>query len=407
MPIKEGIEYGVNEALNNLRSRPAPTPDLPLATRINLLQKQDPERYRKIMKGLIQDEKGGNEGARKLLGEIGEDAGRSRRGYEGLQKAVMSAAMVVPAAKLAKPIIKLATNPFVSAAVDVCNNYKNEQTFFTPNNLIAALNFVPINTKLGFKGIDASKFNDNKNRKKIHDLLNDVKESLFRQDGSVIKFDSRIDRASDYDDESLIFTQTRSKNNRDILTELGGRGYDLVTFKKINNAPTIVYSDKDYLDAIYRGDIKAAHRMRLQNFINKNSNQKYYRPDRPWFHMTNTDFVKFDGRRTGKNFGNLSKRFMRPTFYFGASPNYEHGNIMKKVLIKSNPEIDVSIRSSLHPYRPNSNSVLNTNSGQDLMELAVFDPKLIKSYDAITYDDYGNIIPLSMRDDFTKNDIRY
>lgn len=98
---------------------------------------------------------------------------------------------------------------------------------------------------------------------------------------------------------------------------------------------------------------------------------------------------------------------MRPAYYFGASPNYEYGDKMKKVLIKSSPTIDVDSRTSFYPYKPNSNSVLSTQAGADLIELAVFDPKLIKSYDAITYDDYGNIIPLSMRDNFKINDIRY
>lgn len=86
MPIKEGIEYGVNEALTNLRSKPiSATPDLPLATRINLLKDKDPKRYQENMQRLIQAENDGNEEARKLLGEIGEDASRNRRGYEGLK----------------------------------------------------------------------------------------------------------------------------------------------------------------------------------------------------------------------------------------------------------------------------------------------------------------------------------
>lgn len=318
---------------------------------------------------------------------------------------------------------KVANNPVVSAGVDIYNNYKNEKTFFTTNNLIATLGVLPMNTKLGFRAIDPSKLNDNKNRKKIYDLIkdkedylfdyNDVelpinkKKSLFRPDGTFREFNSSIDSPLDYDDESLIITQKPLRKNKDILIELGDRGYDLVTLKKIKSAPTIAISDKDYLDAIDRGDIREALRMRLQNFINKNLNQKYYRPDRPWFHMTNSEFVKFDPKKTGGNFRKLSRRFMRPTYYFGANPNYEYGDKMKKVLIKSSPIIDVDSRTSFYPYRPKSNSVLSTAAGADLIELAVFDPKLIKSYDAITYDDYGNIIPLSMRDNFKINDIRY
>lgn len=97
MPIKEGIEYGVNEALANLRSKPiSTTPDLPLATRINLLKDKDPKRYQENMQRLIQAEKDGNEEARKLLGEIGEDAARNRRGYEGLNEFMMTSISGLP-----------------------------------------------------------------------------------------------------------------------------------------------------------------------------------------------------------------------------------------------------------------------------------------------------------------------
>jgi hypothetical protein len=40
-------------------------------------------------------------------------------------------------------------------------------------------------------------------------------------------------------------------------------------------------------------------------------------------------------------------------------------------------------------------------------ESFIRDPRMIKSDNAITYDDAGNIIPLSKRDNFSINDIRY
>jgi hypothetical protein len=69
---------------STIKSNNLPMSDLPLATRINLLQKNDPKKYQEIMQRLIQSEKEGNLESKKLLGEIGEDAGRSRRGYEEL-----------------------------------------------------------------------------------------------------------------------------------------------------------------------------------------------------------------------------------------------------------------------------------------------------------------------------------
>lgn len=122
MPIREGIEYGVNEALTNLRSKPIrTTPDLPLATRINLLKDKDPKRYQENMQRLIQLEKDGNEEARKLLGEIGEDAGRSRRGYEKLATAMTIAPMLPVAGGVA---LKAMNNPWLSTGFDVAaGNY--------------------------------------------------------------------------------------------------------------------------------------------------------------------------------------------------------------------------------------------------------------------------------------------
>lgn len=122
MPIREGIEYGVNEALPKIMSRPIrTTPDLPLATRINLLKDKDPKRYQENMQRLIQLEKDGNEEARKLLGEIGEDAGRSRRGYEKLATAMTIAPMLPVAGGVA---LKAMNNPWLSTGFDVATgNY--------------------------------------------------------------------------------------------------------------------------------------------------------------------------------------------------------------------------------------------------------------------------------------------
>lgn len=129
MPIKEGIEYGVNKALTNLRSKPISiTPDLPLATRINLLKDKDPKRYQENIQRLIQAEKDGNEEARKLLGEIGEDAGRSRRGYEKLATAMT----VAPIAAVAAPYVSAIINNPITQSIFTINGVKNA---FTENGV--------------------------------------------------------------------------------------------------------------------------------------------------------------------------------------------------------------------------------------------------------------------------------
>lgn len=46
-------------------------------------------------------------------------------------------------------------------------------------------------------------------------------------------------------------------------------------------------------------------------------------------------------------------------------------------------------------------------AGRDAVEYTFFDPNIYKSANAVTYDDNGVRIPLGLRDNFSKNDIRY
>lgn len=73
MPLD--IRSQVVTALGNINKNPElytpPKPTTPLETRIN-----------------------GNEKARELLGKVGEDAARQRRGYEGLNKAIYAPAII-------------------------------------------------------------------------------------------------------------------------------------------------------------------------------------------------------------------------------------------------------------------------------------------------------------------------
>lgn len=146
MPIKEGIEYGVNEALTNLMSKPiSTTPDLPLATRINLLKDKDPKRYQENMQRLIQAEKDGNEEARKLLGEIGEDAGRSRRGYEKLATAMTVAPMLPVAGGM---VWKAMNNPWLSAGFDVATGNYGDAAVGLATDLIPGQKVVDVVKKV-------------------------------------------------------------------------------------------------------------------------------------------------------------------------------------------------------------------------------------------------------------------
>ncbi len=104
MPLD--IRSQVVTALDNINKNPElytpPKPTTSLETRINDLKETNPSKYREHISTLTSSANSGNEEARELLGKIGEDATRQRRGYEGLNTA-MYASAIIGAGALAAP----------------------------------------------------------------------------------------------------------------------------------------------------------------------------------------------------------------------------------------------------------------------------------------------------------------
>lgn len=100
------IRSQVVTALDNINKNPElytpPKPTTSLETRINDLKETNPSKYREHISTLTSSANSGNEEARELLGKIGEDATRQRRGYEGLNTA-MYASAIIGAGALAAP----------------------------------------------------------------------------------------------------------------------------------------------------------------------------------------------------------------------------------------------------------------------------------------------------------------
>lgn len=109
MPLD--IRSQVVTALDNINRNPElytpPKLTTPLETRINDLKETNPNKYREYISTLTSSANSGNEEARELLGKIGEDAARQRRGYEGLNTA-MYAPAIIGAGVLAAPSISAA-----------------------------------------------------------------------------------------------------------------------------------------------------------------------------------------------------------------------------------------------------------------------------------------------------------
>ena len=96
MPLD--IRSQVVTALDNINKNPElytpPKPTTSLETRINDLKETNPSKYREHISTLTSSANRGNEEARELLGKVGEDAARQRRGYEGLNKAMYIPAVI-------------------------------------------------------------------------------------------------------------------------------------------------------------------------------------------------------------------------------------------------------------------------------------------------------------------------
>lgn len=103
MPIN--ITPQVVTALNEINKNPErytrPKPNIPLETRINDLKETNPRKYKECLTTLVASANSGNEKARVLLGKIGEDAARERRGGEQLNKAMYIPTMLAAGSLLA------------------------------------------------------------------------------------------------------------------------------------------------------------------------------------------------------------------------------------------------------------------------------------------------------------------
>lgn len=170
--------------------------------------------------------------------------------------------------------------------------------------------------------------------------------------------------------------------------------------------------DVAYNTAINSGDAEEIQRLRDLHFYSKSYKSKESKS--LYKHSTYSEpFYKFNldakpnysmSSRNGKgiyleDYGDLSKmEQLEKRIIRGYNGSYGDNTMNLRVNFKS-PE-------NIHNYSdvPMSNHPEGYISDY---ESFIRDPKMIKSDNAITYDDAGNIIPLSKRDNFSINDIRY
>lgn len=207
-------------------------------------------------------------------------------------------------------------------------------------------------------------------------------------------------------------------------------------------------SDTEYLAAVERGDMDTAQQM-----VNEAAKEAGYTIGPVWHGTPNTPFNKFDKAKQGR----LDEGFLGSAFYFSGSPDtaWIYAEIPKvstrgkasgawiartfagrtgyvgKFFIKGSilelqeqiigrrerdrrevvrEALDLPLLSSAKEITEEATrrgySGVRYTSRYGGEEYAVFHPSQIKSADPVTYDDSGNVIPLSKRFDVTKDDIR-
>ncbi len=197
-------------------------------------------------------------------------------------------------------------------------------------------------------------------------------------------------------------------------------------------------ADTDYMSAVERGDTETAQKIVDEAAKNAGYNIKAY-------HGTGYDFTVFDKSKQGDNYqdwGRLGKGFYFAPTSREAETWAEHSrgslNKVMPVYLRSENMLDSfeALPDNLKDTIPENWDSLTrrlaekyaynyieymqefgynvqqilTEKGYDGInghtEFVVYDPEQVKSADTVTYDDKGNVIPLSQRFDSSKVDIR-
>lgn len=175
-------------------------------------------------------------------------------------------------------------------------------------------------------------------------------------------------------------------------------------------------SDSEYLDAVDRGDMETAQRMVDEAAKAAMPNSKILDEDGSLlkvYHGSDQEFTVFDRSKARANMdiqGSFFSPWEEDADGYGATVRVFYLNITNpadeqtayKALNKFKGENKAGVKARIYLGARGYDGVNNSNE-----EYIAFKPEQIKSADPVTYDDDGNIIPLSERFNPNAEDIRY
>ena len=190
-----------------------------------------------------------------------------------------------------------------------------------------------------------------------------------------------------------------------------------------SESPITPEMDADYLAAVERGDMETAQRMVLEAaklampntaMIDRNDYPKIF------YHNTDAEFTAFGAEYNGTA---TDAGWLGDGFYFYGDPTEGDLYGRNKMQVFLNIEEPYYATSEENKFLAEANSRKESiafserlkeewydgvyYNGDLRQEAVAFYPSQIKSADPVTYDDNGNVIPLSERFNPEKNDIRY
>lgn len=233
-------------------------------------------------------------------------------------------------------------------------------------------------------------------------------------------------------DKQMAFMDEYGKNlDKDLekLSDNMEKGkYSLNEWRFSDRDSDILYSDRDtsYMEAVKRGDMKTAQKMVDEAAKKAGYTIKAY-------HGTSADFTVFDkdylGSSTrggaGTQYGFFFAEEESHAEYWAENASYNNGGnsrVISSYLQLQNPLVyddsdfndgGLTLSEKIEEAYYDGNdgiiveNVLDDDSGETRTMYVVFDPEKIKSSDPVTYDDSGNVIPLSERFNPKNDDIRY
>jgi hypothetical protein len=163
--------------------------------------------------------------------------------------------------------------------------------------------------------------------------------------------------------------------------------------------PKATKLDSDYMKTVESGDVDAQQRV-----VDKAAKAAGY--EKRWNFSENVGidqnrgaFYTTSSKAAADSWGEGRSGQTRPVFILAKARAIEGKNILSSSFMT--PEMASKLKSA---------GFDSASGGRDWKrgdEIAVFSPNQIKSADPVTYDNFGNVIPLSKRFDMGSGDIRY